>query len=176
MAKTKTLPPLWNDFLDKTPKPLKKSDQSLRPRAAFVGVGNALGGDDAAGLEVARVIRQRGAASETWLALEGGAAPENLTGSLRAFAPEIIVLVDAAHLGEVPGAVMWVETEAIDGVSASSHSLPLSLLAKYLTGELNAPVFIIGIQPMQNEFDTALSAPVKNAAEHVAEWCLAQYG
>ena len=75
---------------------------------------------------------------------EAGHAPENKTGELRKFAPDLVLLIDAAEMGKEPGTVAWISEEDIDGMSASTHSLPLSMLAHYLTLELNCKVTIAG--------------------------------
>jgi Ni,Fe-hydrogenase maturation factor len=53
------------------------------------------------------------------LILEGGSAPENQTGKLRALQPELMLFVDAAHLKESPGIIQVIPLESIDGMSAS---------------------------------------------------------
>ena len=164
------MPSSWQDSLRRN---LAQSKGGTRlPRTCLVGVGSDLRGDDSAGLWVARALLQDGrvARAERLLIVEGGPAPENHTGQLRAFRPELVLLVDAAHLDEPPGTIQWIPLDAIDGMSASSHSLPLSMLARYLTLELSCDVAIIGIQPAQNELDSALSAPVQAAVEEIVGW------
>jgi Ni,Fe-hydrogenase maturation factor len=61
-----------------------------------------------------------------WLVLIGGSAPESCTGPLRRLGPDLVVLVDAADLHARTGAIQWLECAQIDGLSASTHTLPLS--------------------------------------------------
>lgn len=131
---------------------------------AVIGVGQTLRGDDAAGLAVVKRLH----AAESVLILEGGSAPENLTGALRAFAPQIVLLIDAAQLGLESGAVRWLDAQAIGGLSASTHSLPLSLLTLYLQDAFQCTVGLIAIQMGQNALDTPLSPSVAQAVESVA--------
>lgn len=132
-------------------------------------MGSDLRGDDSAGLWVARALQQDGRVAQAadLLIVEGGLAPENHTGQLRAFRPDLVLLVDAAHMDEPPGAVQWVPLDAIDGLSASSHALPLSMLAHYLTLELGCEVAVLGIQPAQNELDSALSPAVRASVDEI---------
>src|SRR5512138_450764 len=102
-------------------------------RIAVLGVGSDLRGDDAAGVEVARRLAAilAGGSPRPGLhvaAFDGGAAPENLTGEVVRFAPELVVLVDAAFLGEAPGVVEVVPEERIDGTGLSTHMLPAPVL------------------------------------------------
>lgn len=134
-----------------------------------MGIGNDLRGDDSAGLVAIREILARGAASDSFLPLEGGPAPENITATLRKFQPEQVIFLDAAHMDEPPGTIRWIELNTIDGMSASSHSLPLSILAEFIKLEFNCPVLVLGIQPAQNEVGEILSEPIRQAVTEIVE-------
>ncbi len=136
-------------------------------RRALVGVGNEQRRDDAAGVILAR--RLAPLASENLLILAAGHAPENSTAALRRFAPDSILLIDAAEMGEPPGAVRWVETDEITGLSASTHSLPLSMLADYLRLELGCEVLLLGIQPASIDYGEGIGADVDRAAEKIIQ-------
>ena len=134
-----------------------------------MGVGNDLRGDDSAALVEVREIIARGLTSEFFLPLEGGPAPENITATLRKFQPEQVIFLDAAHMDEPPGTIRWIELNTIDGMSASSHSLPLSILAEFVELEFNCSVMVLGIQPEQNEVGETLSEPVRRAVAEIVE-------
>jgi hydrogenase 3 maturation protease len=105
--------------------------------------------------------------AENLLIIEGGPAPENVTGKIRSFHPDLVILIDAAHMDEPPGTVQWIPLESIDGMSASSHSLPLSMLAGYLTAEIDCEVSVLGIQPAQNEIGSKLSPAVQTTVDEI---------
>ena len=134
-----------------------------------MGIGSDLRGDDSAGLMVARALLddERVASASHLLVVEGGPAPENHTGKIRAFQPELVLFIDAAQMDESPGTLQWIPLDSIDGMSASSHSLPLSMLARYLTLEIGCEVAVLGIQPQQNEIGTELSSPVHAAVDEI---------
>jgi hydrogenase 3 maturation protease len=134
-------------------------------RVAVVGVGHELRGDDAVGLTVV----QRLPPTCTWLVVVGGSAPENCTGTLRRFGPDLVVLVDAADLRARPGFIQWLDSTQIDGLSASTHTLPLSIVAAYLTAELRCPVGVLAIQPASNDIGAPLSPEVDHAAHHLVQ-------
>jgi hypothetical protein len=52
-------------------------------------------------------------------------------------------------------------------MSASTHSLPLSMLARYLRLELGCKIALLGIQPCANEIGEAVSEGVVQAIEEV---------
>lgn len=163
------MPLSWKDSLCQKLKLFKRCS-SEPARICILGVGNDLRGDDSAGLIVARKLSADesfvGAANV--LVLEGGPAPENQTAKLRAFQPDLILFIDAAHLEEAPGTIQFIPLESIDGMSASSHSLPLSMLARYIMQELGCQVEVLGIQPAQNEICGELSSLVQAATDEIA--------
>ncbi|MDX1665089.1 MAG: hydrogenase maturation protease [Candidatus Promineifilaceae bacterium] len=134
-------------------------------RTAIVGVGHELRGDDAAGVLVARAVAARAGAHEHVLILEGRAAPENSTGALRRFRPDRVLVVDAVEMGASPGTVRCIDCSAAEGLSASTHTLPLDVFLRYLRAELDCDVTLIGIQPEQTWLDASVSPAVERAIE-----------
>lgn len=134
-----------------------------------MGVGNDLRGDDSAGLIMARTLLgdESIVNLSNLLVLEGGPAPENSTGKIRAFQPDLVLIIDAANLNASPGTIQWISLESIDGMSASSHSLPLSVLAHFLILELGCDVAVLGIQPEQNGIGSELTPSVHAAVNEI---------
>lgn len=138
---------------------------------ALMGIGNNLRSDDAAGILVARALIESGLIRDLKhvLVMDVGHAPENSTGELRRFAPDVVLLIDAAEMGETPGTIRWIQMEDLDGMSASTHSMPLSMLANYLTLELHCEVALLGIQPGSNDFGETVSAEVLQAIDEIVK-------
>lgn len=139
------------------------------PRVAVLGIGNEFSGDDAVGAWIARELGARLGPQPDCLVLDGGTAPENLTGPLRRFRPDLVLLVDAAHFAAAPGTVAWLDWQQTDGLSGSTHTLPPSVLAQFLVEELACRLALLVIQPAQLDFGCPLSAPVRAAGEQVVE-------
>lgn len=137
----------------------------------MLGVGNPLRSDDAAGVLVARALLLRECANETdrVLIAEAGPAPENRTGELRRFTPDLVLLVDGADMGETPGTVQWIAEESIDGMSVSTHSLPLSMLAHFLRLDLNCSVIFLGVQISSNQVGEQVSPTVLKAVDEIVD-------
>lgn len=138
-------------------------------RVAVIGVGNELNGDDGAGVAAVRALAARRPEPAGTLFIEAGAAPESYTGPLRRFRPDLVVEIDAAVLGEEPGAVAWLDWRQADGLSASTHTLPPSVLATFLQTDLGCEVRILGIQPAQLEMGTHLSREVADSVGRLAD-------
>ncbi|MBN2554797.1 MAG: hydrogenase 3 maturation endopeptidase HyCI [Anaerolineales bacterium] len=138
-------------------------------RTAFVGVGSVLRADDAIGMDVARALLPIFAQREDVLVIEAGVAPENTTGTLRKFQPDLIVFIDAADMGEKPGAIRWLDWRDSIGLSASTHTLPLRVLAEFLTKDLGCEVGLIGIQASVIGFGQAYGRELVSVAEEIAD-------
>ena len=136
-------------------------------RVAILGIGNELNGDDSAGNRVARKLCAALGSQPNLFIMDCGSLPENATGPLRKFLPQYILMVDAADLGLDAGEVQFVELDQVRGFSASSHSLPLSILAGFLADEFHCEVGLCCIQPQSLEFDTQPSEQVKRAIRQV---------
>ncbi|GAB4498724.1 MAG: hydrogenase maturation peptidase HycI [Anaerolineales bacterium] len=144
-------------------------NQRTNNRIAIVGIGNEMRSDDAAGMLVVRSLNLRVVNLERFRIIEGGHAPENTTSELRKFSPDLALLIDAADMGKVAGSIALIPIDQIDGISASTHSLPLSMLARYLTLELNCEVALLGIQPKSVEIGESLSNEVNQAVSDIVD-------
>ncbi len=159
--------PRWALSLQATLTQLAERSAGKRElRLAVVGIGNALRGDDGAGPAVAGALRVRPDAQI--LVINAGQAPENTTGPLRRFEPDLVVLVDMAQMNLSPGSVQWIPWQTASGLSASSHTLPLHVLARYLVETTGCEIGLLGIQPAQTDLDVPLSRPVATAVVEVA--------
>jgi hydrogenase 3 maturation protease len=170
MDATKTLKNSWK-------KPLSKRLRKSR-RQAFVGVGQELRGDDAAGILAVRALEQALATVQAPapFCYEAGPLPEASAGALRRFRPDTVTFLDAADLGEPPGAVRWIEPDEIGGFAGSTHTFPLGGFAQYLESELRCRVAVLGIQPEHLDFDAPVSARVQAAIKEIVKAILAETG
>jgi hydrogenase 3 maturation protease len=161
--------PSWQSWLARTLRSRRRRDGPAR--VAVVGIGHELRGDDAAGVVVARVLKARlhrhRVLRRPVLVIDAGPAPENHTATLRRFAPDVILLVDSAEMGVRPGSVRRLRQEAASGVTASTHTLPLSVLCAYLVRETNCVLTLLGIQPAGNGLGDPLSPVVAGAVARV---------
>ena len=107
--------------------------------------------------------------NESILLIDGGPAPENFTGTLRRFQPDIVLLVDATWMDKPAGFVDLFDWQKIGGFSGSTHGLPLSLLSGYLQEELGCSVLLLAIQPKQTKWDNPICSEVQQAVEQTAD-------
>ncbi len=129
----------------------------------LLGIGNADKGDDGAGPLAAEQLTAEG-----WIGLDGGMAPENMTGVIRRHRPERILIVDAANMGLAAGSMRRVHRNSIEDVGIGTHMLPLSHLIDYLS-ELTPAITLIGIQPDSTGYGEPMHPAVKAAVETLLE-------
>jgi hydrogenase 3 maturation protease len=155
--------------VQRLPTLLQKLDGAKR--LAILGIGSELRADDIAGILVAKRIKKLAAGRKSPVKLkilEGGTAPENLTGELKRFKPTHLVIIDAADLGEKPGRIAVMEPDNVSGVSFCTHSLPIKVMTDYLLQSFPCQVTLIGIQPKTLEVGASPSQEVLEAVDMVA--------
>lgn len=140
-------------------------------RRLFIGIGNPLRGDDAAGLLAARALRAREPDGIEVLELEG--EPVDL---IEAWAgAEAVVVADAVASGGEPGEVHRID--AVEGplpaalAGASTHAMGLAEaveLARALD-RLPPRLLVYGIEAASFETGAEPTPAVRAAAERVAE-------
>ena len=85
-----------------------------------------------------------------------------------------MVELDAAILGEAPGSCRWLDWRETDGLTASTHTLPPSVVGHFLTTDIGCEMAVIGIQPVRLDFGSPLSPEVDEAidalVDSLVEW------
>ena len=145
-----------------------------------LGIGNRLGGDDAAGTCVVDMLNPALSALSTGrhrarvpllteiIAIDAGTAPESYTSVIRQHRPDLLILVDAADMGLPPGALRTIAPEKISVLSFSTHHMPLSMFISYIE-EFCGKVLLVGVQPEQTETSGGISKAVRKSVKKMAE-------
>ena len=140
-----------------------------------LGIGNLLRADDGVGVHVAQALLGR-ARPDDIVVLDGGVAPLDALASVGPV--RRLVIVDAADLGESPGAIRTLRPEDLgphDGDRISLHDLDLlwALNVLRVTGEEPPETVIVGVQPACMDWSTELSPAVAARLDDVIEAVLA---
>jgi len=138
-------------------------------RLAVLGIGSDLRADDAAGMLIAEKVSKSQVTSHKFKVFLGETAPENFTGVIKKFKPTHLVIIDSADMGKKAGDVLLIEPKNVVGISFSTHSLPLNIMADYISKDINCEVVIIGIQPKTIEFGKPVSKEVVKAVKYTAD-------
>ena len=141
-------------------------------RIAVIGIGSELRADDAVGLLVLNNLRSKiSAIKKRRIACKlfnGGTAPENLTGEIRRFKPDYLIMIDAVEMGKKPGACALIDLEKVVISAFLTHKLPIKLMFDYLSAEMKLKTVFIGVQPKILDFDMPVSKAVVRAARSLA--------
>ncbi len=146
-----------------TPLFLQSKNPSIRKsnNTVIVGIGNELRGDDAAGVEVVRLLKKREKTND--ILIDAGTVPENYLGKISKINPDVIILIDAADMEQPPGTVRELNSEDLGSFSFSTHSGSLSLVIDFLKQETKADIYLIGIQPENRSIGAEMSNKVRQA-------------
>lgn len=141
-------------------------------RVAVIGIGSELHGDDAAGILIVRELTGQ----ENLLAIDAGTAPENHTGALRRFQPDLILLIDTARMNLAAGAIRILDPDSADAAAPGTHAPSLALLTQYLQAEFGCSVLLLGIQPATTDLHAEISPGVQKTIKAVREFVQAMLG
>ena len=138
-----------------------------------LGIGNRLGGDDAAGTYVADMLIQRqyrvkSLPTDDLMAIDAGSFPEGYTSVIRQHRPDLLILVDAADMDLPPGALRIITPEQINTPSFSTHHMPLSIFISYVK-EFCGSILLVGVQPKQTETGGLISEVVRQSVNTLTE-------
>lgn len=137
-------------------------------RVALLAVGSELRNDDAVGMMIGEALLTD--TPDRLQVFLGSSAPENCTGTIRRYAPNLLVVVDAAELGQAPGTAFLVEAEEIAGTTFSTHMLPLVVILRYMLDSCpGCDLLVVGIEPRDISFGMERSPEIERAAASVAQ-------
>lgn len=129
----------------------------------IMGVGNPLRGDDIVGLKIAKKLEKY--SSEYLKIIISETVPENFIGQIRKFKPSHLIIIDAVDFKGNPGDIRLILPEELSKIGIiSTHTLPLSLLSKFLYESMNIKTIILGIQPKSIDFGLNISPIVEKAS------------
>jgi hydrogenase 3 maturation protease len=139
-------------------------------RIAVLGIGSELRADDAAGTSIAHAVFDTCKKCKKVKVFFGETAPENLTGEIKRYNPTHLVILDAADTSQEPGTISLITPEMINGISFSTHQMPIYVLVDYLKEDLReCCIQIIGIQPKELRFGKPVSKEVKQSVKQVSK-------
>jgi len=167
-------------------KESRKNDWPSAVAAAFsnatriivCGIGNELRGDDGAGILClrhliathAQPVSSKKKSRKSVFFLEGGEAPENQTGRMRDFRPDLVVLIDAARGGGSAGDIFVVDPDRIADDEVSTHRISLGMLVRFIRESIGSAVLFLGIEPQSTEMGQGVSEAVKEAIFELSEY------
>ena len=135
----------------------------LKGKIAIIGVGNTMRGDDGFGPELVRRLNGKIEAE----CIDAGMSPENYTGKIIKARPDVVVFLDAVSMDEAAGTIKILEKEDISKVGFTTHDMPASLIIDYIKTQIDANIFMIGVQAENTGFDKVMSQEVKERIDYL---------
>jgi len=154
---------------DRSLSALRRLKSRLKGKIVIVSIGNTLRGDDGAGPELIRKLKNflPSVRYPAIFLLDAGQTPENYLQKIVGYEPDTIVLADAVDFQCQPGSVRIVDPGAIRNDTLSTHNASLKLVMAYLKKETGADIFLLGIQPGDLTLGNGLSESVRRAVERI---------
>lgn len=140
-------------------------------KIAVLGIGSDLRGDDGAGMLACEELDKKlsRAAKKKIGIFFGSTAPENLTGEIKRYKPDHLLMIDTIEISQKPGTMLVVASDEIgENVSFSTHKIPSKILADYFKKSLGCKITMVGVQPANIDFGKKMSKTVKSACKEIA--------
>ncbi|ACC98679.1 Hydrogenase maturation protease [Elusimicrobium minutum Pei191] len=141
--------------------PLSRIRDYEQSDVLFLGIGNEVLGDDAAGPYFIKTLEDN-KDKHDFNYIDCGTVLENFANKIIELEPKLIVIIDAANFSETPGTLKQIDMDTIANASASTHTMPINVFTAYLQEQMNfAPEFVfIGVQAKQLEFGVPMSSEI----------------
>ncbi|WP_456366524.1 hydrogenase 3 maturation endopeptidase HyCI [Thermococcus sp.] len=139
-----------------------------KKRIVICGIGNDIRGDDAFGVLVAERLKDV-IKNPNVLIINCGEVPENYTGKIKEFSPDLVVFVDAVDFKGDVGEYIIADPEGTIGEAVSTHGLPLKFVTGFMKTLIKADFVLIGCQPGSTGLFEEPSELIKERAERLAE-------
>jgi len=148
---------------------------SFQGRIAVIGIGNRLWGDDGAGPELLRKLREEWEVQEPrWNALrerffiDAGEFPEDWFIRIVDLKPDVVLVIDAMDLQAEPGSIAILESAVLpEAFCCSTHRLPLRSLL-HLWEKNGSKTLVLAVQPKDLIFREGLSPEVETSVDFLA--------
>jgi hydrogenase 3 maturation protease len=144
--------------------------QRLQPYAkekiVFIGLGNTLRGDDAAGLILLKKIEQLSAFKNSHF-ISAGANPENYLQKILEINAEVVIFLDTAQMGLAPGTIAFVDSKSLAKNNFSTHTYSIAMVEEYLTMQQNLDFIYLGIEPVDTRINRPLSPAVRRGIDQL---------
>ena len=97
--------------------------------------------------------------------IDTGTVPENYIYPIIKKAPRNLLLIDAIDFGAEPGTIKIFQTEQLNSLAISTHSLSPRMFIDIIRQSIELDVYCIGIQPAQTQLGSPVSEKVNQAIQ-----------
>ena len=137
----------------------------LKGKIVIVGIGNVLKAEDGAGPLLIEKLKGKTKA----VCIDAGSTPESYTATIARENPDTILLVDATHLGLNPGQYEVLKADDILKSGFTTHDISPAMFIDYLKKNINANIYMLGIQPENISLGEEMSESVKKSLDEITK-------
>ncbi len=137
----------------------------LPEKIVFVGLGNELRGDDAAGLLFLERLKVKPEFCKSNF-IKAGTNPENYLQKILDYGAEIVVFIDAARSGAKPGTIGWIDPGKIDSVNISTHAFSIKMVEEFLDKYHPFKFMYLGIEPLTTKLGENVSSEILESIDN----------
>jgi hydrogenase maturation protease len=138
-------------------------------KTAYILVGNALRGDDGAGVFIAENLP---ADHDTIIVINAGDSPERIFYRVLEERPVKTVIIDAADFNGMPGEVRTFSHSRLHEAPLSTHRFPLAVIAQLIAEDLGCEVHVVGIQIRSANLGSPMDPCVEESAGAIIDCIL----
>lgn len=147
---------------------LRIVDCSKPENYIFLGLGNDLRSDDAAGLILFRKLEAKPELHGARF-IEAGSNPENYLQVILDSGAEHVVIIDAAKSGAEPGTIRILDPGQFDHNRISTHAFSMDMIEGYLNHHRTFQFLYLGIEPLTTGPGQQVSPSITNAIDRFFE-------
>lgn len=150
-------------------KRLQKIDSTKK--ICIMGLGNFDRADDSVGLTVIELLEKMDF-PENIKMINAGPVPEAFTGVIKKENPDLLIIIDAAQMGEQPATIrVFTEKDIDDAYMITPHKVSMTMYMKYLRFELKSlKGLFIGIEPKSLTYMEEMDPSVLLSAKYLSEF------
>ncbi|MBM1154313.1 hydrogenase 3 maturation endopeptidase HyCI [archaeon] len=139
----------------------------------LVAVGNPDRGDDGFGVALGSSLQRELASTDRVTVVQAHTAPENVIGLIKRVHPSHTIILDAVDAEAPPGTLLLIDPKSCsESKLPSTHTIPITTIARYIEREVGTQVLILGVQPADTTWGSRMSAPVQKALSVVLRMLL----
>ncbi len=134
-------------------------------KIVFVGLGNELRGDDAAGLLFLERLKVKPEFCKSNF-IKAGTNPENHLQKILDSGAEVVIFIDAARSGAKPGTIGWIDPGKIDSVNISTHAFSIKMVEEFLDKYHPFKFMYLGIEPLTTKLGENVSSEILESIDN----------
>jgi hydrogenase 3 maturation protease len=125
-------------------------------KITFVAIGNKMRGDDGISFYFMEKLTNNPLFKESNF-IDVGTNPENYLNKILNGNPELVIFIDAADFGGLPGEIRWLDNHQVNSIDISTHAFSIKLVEEFLSAENKILFKYVGIQPLSIKFEGTIS-------------------